>query len=205
MAGAAASRRAEFRTGRHCARTALASLGVPPTAILRGSSGEPLWPAGVVGSITHCAGYRAAAVARTTELAAIGIDAERNTPLPAGVLELIALPPERGMLADLMAARPAVAWDRLLFSAKESVYKACFPLTGEALGFRAADVAFDAAAGSVTARLLTPARTASGRCDVLSGRFAVSHGLVLTAVACAPSGAAMAQGQARGEAGEGIR
>ncbi|PZS40918.1 MAG: 4'-phosphopantetheinyl transferase, partial [Pseudonocardiales bacterium] len=56
-------RRREFRTVRHCARQALRQLGLPPAPVLRGERGEPKWPAGVVGSMTHCAGYRAAAVA----------------------------------------------------------------------------------------------------------------------------------------------
>ena len=59
-----------------------------------GAKREPLWPAGVVGSITHCDGYRAAAVARATDLATVGIDAEPHEPLPDGVLAAIALPAE---------------------------------------------------------------------------------------------------------------
>jgi hypothetical protein len=56
------NRRREFATGRACARTALAQLGVPGAAILPGARGAPQWPAGVMGSITHGAGYRACAV-----------------------------------------------------------------------------------------------------------------------------------------------
>src|SRR5690242_4153856 len=69
--GAVEARRREFATGRHCARQALAALGVPATPLLSGGHREPLWPAGVVGSITHCTGYRAAAVAPDERLAAI--------------------------------------------------------------------------------------------------------------------------------------
>jgi 4'-phosphopantetheinyl transferase EntD len=61
--GAVDSRLREFATGRSCARQALAGLGLAPAPILRGAKREPLWPAGIVGSITHCRGYRAAAVA----------------------------------------------------------------------------------------------------------------------------------------------
>jgi enterobactin synthetase component D / holo-[acyl-carrier protein] synthase len=56
-------RQAEFTAGRACARTALARLGLPATPVLTGRAGEPRWPAGVTGSVTHCAGYRACAVA----------------------------------------------------------------------------------------------------------------------------------------------
>src|ERR1039458_9943593 len=71
-------RRREFTTARACARKALAQLGLPPSPITNGERGEPRWPAGVVGSITHCDGYRACAIARSTEMVTIGIDAEPN-------------------------------------------------------------------------------------------------------------------------------
>src|SRR5688500_12466696 len=72
VAGAIAERRREFGTVRYCARRALRQLGVPPVAILPGADRAPRWPAGVVGSMTHCAGYRAAVVARSHELGGVG-------------------------------------------------------------------------------------------------------------------------------------
>jgi 4'-phosphopantetheinyl transferase EntD len=65
IARAVPKRRQEFTTARHCARTALATLGAPPAPILPGEMGAPTWPPGYVGTMTHCAGYRAAAIART--------------------------------------------------------------------------------------------------------------------------------------------
>src|ERR1700749_3483079 len=59
-----AKRRNEFITVRYCARIALGELGFPPVPILKGEKGEPCWPAGVVGSLTNCAGYRGAVVGR---------------------------------------------------------------------------------------------------------------------------------------------
>ena len=56
-------RRLEFDTVRHCARQALGELGYSPAPLLKGEWGEPQWPKGIVGSMTHCQGYRAAAVA----------------------------------------------------------------------------------------------------------------------------------------------
>src|SRR5712691_12919940 len=82
LAGAGGRRLAEFATGRACARAALAGLGVPAAAIMPGACGEPLWPAGSTGSITHCAGYRACAAGPAAAVAAVGIDAEPNRPLP---------------------------------------------------------------------------------------------------------------------------
>ncbi|MGH8920694.1 MAG: 4'-phosphopantetheinyl transferase family protein, partial [Actinomycetes bacterium] len=88
-------RRREFRTVRHCARQALRELGLPPVAVLTGEHREPLWPPGVVGSMTHCTGYRAAAVARSRDLRTVGIDAEPHQPLPPDVLTAIALADEQ--------------------------------------------------------------------------------------------------------------
>jgi 4'-phosphopantetheinyl transferase superfamily len=67
---------------------------------------------------------------------------------PRGVLEAISLPPERAMIARLAAAVPGTCWDRLLFSAKESVYKAWFPLTRLWLEFSEAEVVIDPVAGT---------------------------------------------------------
>jgi enterobactin synthetase component D / holo-[acyl-carrier protein] synthase len=173
-------RRREFTAGRECARIALGKLGVAPAPILIGERGAPRWPEGIVGSITHCDGYRAAAVAYADDIAAIGMDAEPDDPLPRGVLDVIALPAERARLAALAGEWPAVCWDRLLFSAKESVYKAWFPLTGRWLGFEDADVTITPA-GTFTARLLAkpqPSCTAS-----FAGRWLASGGLILTAIA----------------------
>ena len=188
VARAVESRRREFATGRHCARAALARLGLPPAAIVRDAHGAPRWPHGVVGSITHCDGYRAAAVARADDLVTIGIDAEPNEPLPPRVLDVVSLPPERAALPALTAAAAGVAWDRLLFSAKESVYKAWFPLTGEFLGFEGAGIAFDPAAGTFTATLLVPGPVVAGHTwQEFTGRFAVRDGLAVTAITCAPA------------------
>src|SRR5215471_21275329 len=62
IATAGPGRRAEFAAGRAVARAALARLGAPAGPVLPGRAGEPRWPGGVVGGITHCAGYRACAV-----------------------------------------------------------------------------------------------------------------------------------------------
>ncbi|HEY0166790.1 MAG TPA: 4'-phosphopantetheinyl transferase superfamily protein [Jatrophihabitans sp.] len=180
---AVAKRRVEFTTVRVCARAALAELGVPPAPILPGARGAPSWPAGIVGSMTHCAGYRGAAVASDKLAASIGIDAEPHGPLPEGVLEAIALPQEHSWLAELAASAPQVHWDRLLFSMKESVYKAWFPLTGKWLDFSGACITVEPAAGSFTAVLQVPGPVLNGReLTTFTGRFSTSDTLVLTAI-----------------------
>jgi 4'-phosphopantetheinyl transferase EntD len=180
-------RRREFATARACARRALATLGLPPMPILAGTHGEPCWPSGIVGSITHCDGYRAAAVARERTAAVLGIDAEPNSPLPRGVLAAIALPEELHMVRTLTRAHPLVCWDRLLFSAKEAVYKAWFPLGRRSLGFRAAAVNIDHN-GVFHADMRVDGPLVMGRpVNWFQGRWLVADGLLITAIATAQS------------------
>lgn len=184
IARAVESRRREFATARACARTALARLGQPAAAVLPGPRGAPQWPEGVVGSITHCVGYRAAAVALTRDVVSLGVDAEPDEALPdPGMLELIALEKERVRLGELAAWMPGICWDRLLFSAKESVYKTWFPLARCWLGFESADVRIDPEQGTFTARLLVPGPLVHGApLSALRGRWVADHGLLATAV-----------------------
>jgi len=176
-------RRREFIAGRACARLALGRLGIAPVAIPNGPRGEPRWPPGVVGSITHCAGYRACAVARSADVAAVGIDAEPNAPLPAGVLEEVASGPEREFIASARAGDRELDLGRLVFSAKESVYKAWFPLTQRWLGFMDAELSLDLAAATFRARLLVPGPRVRGEAVTeFHGRWAVEARIVCTAV-----------------------
>jgi 4'-phosphopantetheinyl transferase EntD len=193
-------RRREFVTARACARGALAQLGLSPQAIPAGTRGEPLWPEGVVGSITHCEGYRACAAAPSAAHSTIGVDAEVNEALPEGVLEDIALSGERKWVRQLTGDQPAVHWDRLLFSIKESVYKAWFPLAESWLGFEDAAVSIDRERRSFFARLLVPGPDVEGReLDGFSGRWLADDRLLLAAIVL-PRAAPMRQaglGQAR--------
>jgi 4'-phosphopantetheinyl transferase EntD len=184
VARSVAKRTREVTYARTCARRALAALGRPEVPIPRGAKGEPLWPAGVVGSITHTAGYYAAAVAESTTVRSIGVDAEEHGELPDGVLGHIAFGPEPARLDALRAADPTVWWDRLLFSAKESVYKAWFPLTGRWLGFEDAELTLDPA-GTFRARILIDGTTTDSGPPLvtLAGRWLARDGLVLTAIA----------------------
>ncbi|MGW3289667.1 4'-phosphopantetheinyl transferase family protein [Streptomyces sp. NPDC001002] len=186
VAGAVPERRREFTTVRLCARRALAQLGLPALPLLPGPGGAPRWPAGVVGSMTHCTGYRAAALARRRDVVALGIDAEPATPLADGLLEAIALPGEQAHVRRLSHGRPSIAWDRLLFSAKEAVYKSTFPATGVRLGFEDAAITLDPVDGSFRARLVAPGLLLDGEPRaVLTGRWTAARGLLLTAVVLA--------------------
>ena len=184
VARAVPKRRHEFTTVRWCARAALARLDIAAAAILPGERGQPQWPAGVVGSMTHCAGYRAAAVARATDMATVGIDAEPHERLPPDILDAVASPAEQRHLHELAHAFPAVWWDRLLFSAKESVYKAWFPLARRWLNFHDAVITFDHTDGTFDARLLVPGPLLDGRALTgFAGRWLVRDGILLSAIA----------------------
>jgi 4'-phosphopantetheinyl transferase EntD len=188
IGGAIERRRREFATARTCARRALVRLGVAPQPILPGPGGAPSWPAGIVGSITHCDGYRGCAVARVTDLLSIGIDAEPNQPLPQGLLADIGLERELVWVERLRREMPEVHWDRLLFCMKEATYKAWFPLMGRWLGFEDAIVSVAPAEGTFSARLLVPGPVAAGReMSVFRGRWIVGDGIALAAITVPPS------------------
>lgn len=206
VAKSVAKRRNDFATARACARRAMAGLGLPPAPVLHGHRGRPLWPEGIVGSLTHCAGYRAAALARATDVLSLGIDAEPHAPLPDGVRELVTLPAERERIGPQMPEGPgAIHWDRVLFSAKESVFKTWYPVTGIELDFTEADLTFHrtngtgtggvdgpggdgprghfTADGTFTARLLL---TDPALPTTLHGRWRVEDDIVATAVLVRP-------------------
>ena len=184
IAKSVAKRRNEFVTVRYCARQALGELGLPPAPILKGDKGEPCWPDGVVGSMTHCEGYRGAAVGRQGDVRSVGIDAEPHDVLPSGVLDAISLPGER---TELRALPAGLHWDRILFCAKETTYKAWYPVTQRWLGFEDAHITFDVddtgTAGGFESRILIdPAALSGPPLQTLSGRWSVRDGLALTAI-----------------------
>lgn len=187
IARSVAKRRNEFITVRHCARQALGELGLPAVPILKGEKGEPRWPDGVVGSLTHCEGYRGAAVGRRGEVRSVGIDAEPHDVLPRGVLDAVSLPAERREISALPAD---LHWDRILFCAKEATYKAWFPVTRRWLGFEDAHITFDVeqvsaagAVGTFRSRILIDPQAVSGPpLHILAGRWSVRNGLALTAI-----------------------
>ncbi|MFE6229386.1 4'-phosphopantetheinyl transferase superfamily protein [Microtetraspora glauca] len=181
VAGAGPARRREFAAVRLCARRALARIGCAPGPVLPAADGPPWarraprWPDGVVGSMTHCEGYRAAAVARRGAVASVGVDAEPNLPLPAGVGGAALLPEERDTVARLSAAHPGIAWDRLVFSAKESVFKTWYPLTRRWLDFPECVILPDPRNGTFTGTLRVPGPVVAGvRVDRFHGRWRIS-------------------------------
>jgi 4'-phosphopantetheinyl transferase EntD len=187
IARSVAKRRNEFVTVRHCARIALGELGFPAVPILKGDKGEPCWPDGVVGSLTHCTGYRGAVVGRTTEMRSVGVDAEPHDVLPNGVLDAISLGAERREIEAMAALPSGLHWDRILFCAKEATYKAWYPLTKRWLGFEDAHIVFDLdtsgfAGGFVSTILVDGCALTGPPLTALTGRWSVAQGLVLTGI-----------------------
>lgn len=174
-------RRVEFRTTRECARAALEGLGYTGVKIPCGAHREPIWPVGVVGSLTHCSGMRAAAVARSTKLRALGIDVEPDSTLPSGVLDVIATEREVDMLPRLRSVDRTISWDRVLFSAKEAVFKAWFPVTGQWINYPDCCLDIDPVSGSFSAHFVDDFRRSGVSAKDLVGRWSVRNGMVFTA------------------------
>ena len=145
------------------------------TPVLRGEDRAPIWPPGFVGTISHTDTWCAAAVARAEDVRSIGIDLEPATPLKEALWRRVCTPKERDWLHDLSA--PGVT-GKILFSAKESVYKCQYPITNKFLGFHAVEVELDE--GEFRAVF----QQESGEFqpgDVMSGRYLLEEGLVATA------------------------
>lgn len=176
---AVGQRRREFATVRYCARLALHQVGMPAVAILPDGDGVPHWPVSSVGSMTHCKGYRAAAVGRSRDFHAIGIDAEPHASLASATRDLTLRDEERSHLSALAGSRPHVHWDRVLFCAKEAVYKAWFPTTRRWLEFVDVSVTVQPD-GAFEARILVPEpRVAGVELDRFHGRWTVGRGLIV--------------------------
>ncbi|ESY75552.1 4'-phosphopantetheinyl transferase [Mesorhizobium sp. LNHC221B00] len=122
----------------------LAEIGVGDVAIPRTPSGSPAWPDGIAGSLAHDDEMAVATVAPLGDLASLGVDVEPAVPLPDELLALIQT------AADETGAAPPHLGGRILFSAKEAVYKAVYPLDREILGYE--DIAVDLAAGSAVTK-----------------------------------------------------
>jgi 4'-phosphopantetheinyl transferase EntD len=124
----------EFAAGRQCARRALAELGLVDVPIPVAHDRQPMWPSGVVGSITHTAGLCAAVVAESTRLAAVGVDTELAGAVKPELWQSICVADESAWISALPPGERAAAVT-LLFSAKEAFYKCQYPLVGERLDF----------------------------------------------------------------------
>jgi 4'-phosphopantetheinyl transferase EntD len=184
VSSAVDSRQREFAAGRLLARRLLSELGVAGScAVLRGAEREPLWPDGIVGSITHKRGWAAVALARTSVVYAVGCDLEEDEPLGEDLWRRVLTPAEQRWLKQ-QANGGQLA--KVCFSAKECFYKAQFSLTRQWLGFLDVELSMQpgtqpSVAGSfvVEPRCALPALDGRG---ALTGRYLVRDGYVATAL-----------------------
>jgi len=177
--GASPKRRAEFGTGRVYARRALAALGVAPAPLLPGIDRAPLWPTGIIGSVTHTSGYCAVVARRSPPCQSVGLDAEELRPVDEATVHLVSTATERRWLnSQPHRARATLAL--LLFSAKEAYYKLEYRITGRILDFQDVEVDIRLAAGSFEAR--TAAEGVPPDLARVTGRFRYAAGKVLCGV-----------------------
>ena len=149
---AAPARRAAFVAGRSAARLALTHAGHPAVALPAHAEGDPIWPPGMLGSITHAEGWAIAVTVRRGKTGGIGVDLEGAGPLEAGVSDIVCRPDERGV--DPLLARRGVDAAKLRFVAKEAWYKAVFPQRRRFVDFHEAAVAIDARDDRFTVRFV---------------------------------------------------
>ena len=178
------SRQREFRAGRACARGALRALGVAPGAIPVGSDRAPIWPAGVVGSITHTRGYCAAVVGLREDFGGLGIDAECRDAVGANHVPDVCTTEEIRWIEA--TGSTAVDWSALLFSAKESLYKALHPMLGGViLDFHDASVPRPPRDGSFWIQVAA-ARRPAGVSRLLRGSYLLTEIHVITGLGLSP-------------------
>jgi enterobactin synthetase component D len=128
-------RQREFFAGRWCAEQALLCLGAGSTHVGIAEDRAPIWPDGLVGSITHTGDFAAAAVAWAADIAGLGIDSERIIgPAAARDIADICMVDE-ATLFEAPHGRSFCEFCTFVFSAKESVFKCLFPLTRKFLEF----------------------------------------------------------------------
>lgn len=171
----------EFTAGRTHARRALALLNHASPAIPVGADRSPQWPAGFVGSISHAGQLVLAVAAPVGSLAAIGIDIEPDIPLDADLLARVCRPEE---LVALRSSPAPARRAKLVFSAKESVYKCTAPVNGVFLEFEDLEILFDAGDGRFRVRGHGPV---TARLDSLTGAYTNAGGYWLTAAWLPPA------------------
>jgi 4'-phosphopantetheinyl transferase EntD len=175
----------EFAAGRACARRALATFGMPGAVLLAAPDRQPLWPTGFVGSITHTAGFCAAAVAPRGKFSALGLDSEQSGAPTADLWPTLCRPEELDWVDSLPPdERPAAV--TLIFSSKEAVYKCQYPVTGEWLDFH--DLQIDVLDwGSGRGRFVVrPTRPIKIAAALPEGRYSFHEQFISTAL-CIPA------------------
>jgi 4'-phosphopantetheinyl transferase EntD len=174
IARAVIKRRIEFAAGRHCARMAMRELGHSPCGIPRGADRAPVWPEGLVGSITHSSELCAAVVAPIQVLRSVGIDMEKIGAVPEALKERILRPDETSAL-DRSGSPGGADWLTLYFCLKEAAYKAFYPVARRMIEFQQMRVRVNAEHQCYVAE---PPGLAEMGNPVFRGRYRVRHGRI---------------------------
>lgn len=148
---AAKSRRTTFAAGRLAARSALGAIGVDHGPLMRNSNGAPIWPSGLVGSITHTTGFCGAVVASIDDYEGVGIDAEGRWSVDERAWDVVLTPAERLRIENLPSDRRRET-AATTFAAKEAFYKCQYQITASWLDYT--DVEVTVCANSFSIRLL---------------------------------------------------
>lgn len=181
IANATPGRRDEFAAGRRCAALAMTRLGCRPGPVAMGSDRAPIWPEGLIGSIAHSQTMAAAVVARQADgIRSIGLDLEPALPLPDDLFDTILRPGEQDRLAQLPEALQPV-YARLIFSAKEALFKCQYGISRSFIDFYAAEISLDLRERSFRAVLVVAAGVFPAG-QSFSGRFHLDADLIATGV-----------------------
>ena len=135
------SRKEHYRSGRICAGEVLSKLGTLGQPVLRDpQTREPLWPEGISGAITHCGKWAAAAAGKTSDVSGIGIDLEDlERQVDSRISRHVCIPEEQKWLQE--CGEDFLEQNlKIIFSAKESIFKAFFPYTRTYLHFHDARI-----------------------------------------------------------------
>lgn len=170
----------EFAAGRLCARAALSSLGYQSDPLLVGPDRTPLWPSGVIGSISHTDDYCIAVVGSAQRFAGLGIDAELVENVLPELWQTILRPEEVSWLSGLDdALRPKMA--TVVLTAKEAFYKCQYCVTKHWLGFE--DVIVSISGENFRISVCKAGAQGTNQEKILTGRFLCDGNLVLSAIA----------------------
>jgi enterobactin synthetase component D / holo-[acyl-carrier protein] synthase len=173
-------RQQEFAAGRLCARRALTELAIEDFAVIAAPDRQPVWPAAIVGSITHTVGLCAAVVARRSQFAGLGVDTEIVGRVSAQLRPRICIAAELDWIDSLPEAQRAGA-AALVFAAKEAFYKCQSPMTREWLGFM--DVRIETAADTFQVIPTRSIALAELRTPPFAGRYRFHQEFVSAGVA----------------------
>lgn len=178
---AACRRQAEHLAGRWCAHTALDKLGVPAQHIPIGGGRAPLWPDGAVGAISHSASFAMALVGRSDGYRGIGLDMEAIQSISRADLLREHVLDSTEITGSQHSGLSFAEWFTVAFSAKESLFKALYPIAKHCFYFLDAHIdALDVVCGYFSMTLKRDLFPHYVEGDSFHGRFALSPAWVVT-------------------------